>query len=951
MNIIKPVAIAFLLPAVFQAMPVQAITISVGAKEIIQADTLSWDTPLPFDKEVKTGQLANGFRYYIRRNVEPKDRVTMYLATKVGSILETDEQVGLAHFLEHMNFNGLKHFPKNELVNYLQKAGVRFGSDLNAYTGFDQTVYQLPIPSDDAELLRNGLQVMRDWAQDALLSDEEIDKERGIVLEEMRGGRGASQRMRDQYLPIMLNKSRYSNRLPIGTESNIKNFPYATLRNFHRDWYRPDLQAIIIVGDIDVAAMESEVKRLFSDLKTPADAPKREEYRVPLLHTNQFIAVTDPEMTYTVGQLTIKHEEQKVKTVREFRTTLLRSVYNDMLNARLGELAQSANPPFIQASVGIGSFIGGLDAYNAVFVAKPGEFETGFKALIRELERVEQHGFTETEFDRAVSSIRKGSEMAYIERDKKKSDSYVNTYLNHYLEDGPAVSNEDSYNLYKQLLPTLTLKEVNQLGKQYYVDHNRDMIIMAPESEKANLPDENMAKAWVSAIQNEQIAAYEDNVSDLPMLAEEPVAGKIANSKEIAAVQSKELRLTNGVRVVLKPTTFKNDEILISAYSPGGTSRYTDEDYYSAAQAADLVNSSGIGQLNTIELQKYLAGKNLNISPYISERSEGISGHSDKEGLKTAFEMIYGYFTAPRIEDDAFQSMITKTRSMIANREGNPNFVFSQAMLESLYKGNIRRSPISMEAVEKIDQARALQIYKERFADASDFTFTIVGSFTEVEITPYLEQYLAALPSTNRMEQAKDLGIYEPEKGFEKIVRKGKEEKATAVLSFYGDYNYNETENLNMNALEGVLTIKLLERLREEESGVYGTAARASTSKYPKNRFSFTVSFGTAVDKYKGLIASTLDEINKVKQHGPLQEDLEKFKIEQKRQLELSLKENRFWMGQLSGAYQREEDPTYITRYLDDLDKITVKSVQSVAKKYLKEEQLFKFILLPDEIK
>lgn len=951
MNIIKPIAIAFLLPAIFQTTQVRATTMHASAREILSADTLSWDTPLPFDNEVKTGKLSNGFQYYIRRNVEPKDRVTMYLATKVGSILETEEQVGLAHFLEHMNFNGLKHFPKNELVNYLQKAGVRFGSDLNAYTGFDQTVYQLPIPSDDPELLKNGLQVMRDWAQDALLNDEEIDKERGIVLEEMRGGRGASQRMRDKYLPIMLNNSRYSDRLPIGTEANIKGFPYASLRSFHKDWYRPDLQAIIIVGDIDVAAMESEIKRLFSDLKTPANAPKREEYQVPLLNANQFIAVTDPEMTYTVGQLTIKHKEQKVKTVRDLRTNLLKSVYNDMLNARLGELAQSANPPFIQASVGIGGFIGGLDAYNAVFVAKPGSFEMGFKALARELERVERHGFTDSEFKRAITSIRKGTEMAYVERDKKKSDSYVNSYLNHYLEDSPALSNEDSYSLYKQLLPTLTLHEVNQLGKQYYVDNNRDMIIMAPENEKANLPDEQQVKTWFKDIEGEQIAAYDDKVSDLPMLAKEPVAGSITASKDIAAVASKELTLSNGVRVVLKPTTFKNDEILISAYSPGGTSLYSDSDYYTASQAADLVNSSGIGQLNTIELQKYLTGKNLNISPYISERAEGISGHSDKEGLKTAFEMIYGYFTAPRIEDDAFESTITKTLSMIANRASNPNFVFSQAVMQSLYNGNIRRTPISENDVKKIDQARALEIYKDRFADASDFTFTIVGSFTEEEIKPYLEQYLAALPASNRKEEAKDLGIYEPKKGFEKVVHKGQEQKATAVLSFYGDYSYNEQENLNMDALESVLTIKLLERLREEESGVYGTAARASTSKYPKNRFSFTVSFGTAVDKYQALITSTLDEINNVKKAGPLEEDLAKFKIEQRRQLELSLKENRFWMSQLSGAYQRNEDPTYITHYLDALDKISVSSVKAVANKYLKEEQLFKFILLPDESK
>lgn len=947
MNFIKPFASAFLLLSLFQlSQPLQAITLQELRSAV---DTLSWDAPLPFDQEVKTGKLENGFQYFIRKNVEPKDRVTMYLATKVGSILETEEELGLAHFMEHMNFNGLKHFPKNELVDYLQRAGVRFGSDLNAYTGFDKTVYQLPIPSDDPELLKNGLQVLRDWAQDALLTDDEIDKERGVVLEEMRGGRGAGQRMRDQYLPIMLNNSRYSHRLPIGTERVIRNFPSDVLRNFHKKWYRPDLQALIIVGDIDVETMEAEINRLFSDLTSPLNFPEHVEYNVPLLDENQFIAVTDPEMTYTVGQISIKHPEEKVETVLDFRKSMLKSVYSTMLNARLSELAQSAHPPFIQASVGIDEFLGGLDAYTAFFVAKPNEFEEGFKALVRELERVQKHGFTATEFARAIVSIQKNNETAYSERDKKKSEHYVNRYLNFYLEDSPALSNEDLYQLYKQLLPTLTLGEVDAIGESFYIDTNRDVIIMAPDQEKENLPDRQQVDGWFEEVEREAVGVYEDKVSDLPLISKEPQAGKVAAEKNMDAIEAKEWTLSNGVKVILKPTTFKNDEILISAFSPGGTSLYSDSDYFSAAQAANLVNSSGVGQLNTIELRKYMTGKNVNISPYINERNEGVSGYTDKEGLHTAFELIYGYFTQPRIEDDIFQSIITRSLSMISNQESDPSFVFRKTILESLYNGSIRRMPISAEGIKQIDKERALAIYKERFADASDFVFTIVGSFTEAEIKPYLENYLAALPALDRNEQAKDLGLYEPSQGFEKVVHKGQEEKANVMLTYYGDYTFNEMENLNMNALESVLSIKLIERLREEESGVYGTGARASTNKDPKNRYSFTVSFGTGVDQYESLIRSVLDEINKVKQSGPLASDLEKFKIEQQRQLELSLKENKFWMGQLSGAYQRKEDPTYINHYLKDLDKISIESVKETANKYLKEDRLFRFILLPDE--
>lgn len=951
MKILKPITLAFLLPLSLAAVKASPTNMRNEARQVLVQDTLAWNAKLPFDHQVKTGKLKNGFQYYIRKNVEPKDRVVMFLANKVGSVLETEQQLGLAHFLEHMNFNGLKHFPKNELVDYLQKAGVRFGSDLNAYTGFDQTVYQLPIPSDDPALLKNGLQVMRDWAQDALLTDEEIDKERGIVLEEMRGGRGAAQRMRDQYLPLVLNHSLFSNRLPIGTEESIKNFPYAELRKFHEDWYRPDLQSIIIVGDIDVAAIEKEVIRLFSDLKAPKNAPKRIEHTVALNNKNQFVAVTDPEMTYTVGQLIIKHTESKLKTVGDIRTSIAKSVYSGLLNARLGELSQSATPPFIQGNVNIGSFLGGLDAYTAVFVAKPNEFELGFKALVRELERVEKFGFTETEFKRAVAAMNKSNETIYAERDKKKSDSYVDSYLNHFLEDAPALSNEDSYRLTKQLLPTISLKEVNAIGKTFYVNTNRDIVIMAPDNEKEKLPSEETVNTWFNQVEQENLTAYEDKVSELPLLSKEPVKGQVITTKAIDAIGVKELQLSNGVKVVLKPTAFKNDEILITASSAGGTSLYSDADYFSASQASGLVNASGVGQLNTTELRKYMTGKNVNISPFLNERSEGISGFSDKEGLKLAFELIYGYFTEPRIEDDVYQSTITKTASMLANQESNPNFIFSKTVLGSLYNNSIRRVPLDATGLKQVNQQRALEIYKDRFADASDFVFTIVGSFTEEEIKPYIEQYLASLPSLNRQDKAKDLGLYEPSQGFEKIVHKGQDQKATVVLTYYGDYTYNEQENLNMDALESVLTIKLLERLREDESGVYGTGARASTSKLPKNRYSFTVSFGTGVDKYSSLINSAIDEIHKVIANGPTADDLAKFKIEKKRQLELSLKENKFWLGQIAGAYQRSDDPTYITRYLQDLDKISIESVKQVADKYLKDDRLFKFILLPDEVK
>ena len=952
MKFLKPLAVAFLLPATFSSLQAKSnfnATLSTEVKAILSQDTLSWNAPLPFDKDVKVGKLKNGFTYYIRKNTEPEKRVTMYLGVKVGSILETEEERGLAHFLEHMNFNGLKHFPKNELVDYLQKAGVRFGSDLNAYTSFNETVYQLPIPSDDPEVLKNGLQVMRDWAQDALLSSDEIDKERGIIMEEMRGGRGAGQRMQDQMLPVLFNGSLYANRLPIGTEEVVTGFKHQLIRDFQQRWYRPDLESIIIVGDIDPQEMEKEVVRLFSDMKTVKNPVQRKEFGIELLNKNQFKVITDAEMPQTIVRILIKHPKKEVKTVKDYRTELIKSVFNQVINARLREIGQQPNSPFLQAFVGVDNVMDLFNALTLVAVPKPNQLEESTKSIYRELKRFEQFGITESEFQRALAMFAKSNETAYQERDKVKSDTYVTNYLNHFLKGDAAMSVDQDYHLTKQLLPTLTLKEVEAIGNEFYAEINRDVIILGPEKDKDKMPDEAAVNTWFSTVNKETLTAYEDKVSDLPLLSIEPTKGAITASKALDAIGSKELTLSNGVKVILKPTNFKNDQILISGFSEGGHSLYEDKDYFAASNAASMVNASGVGQLNAVEIRKYLAGKNVNISPYLNERFEGVSGSSDKEGLKTAFELIYGYFTQPRLDEDIFQGIVARTVASMENRDSEPVFVFQTAINKALYGDNIRKNVAQPENIKAIDKNRTLEIFKERFADASDFTFTIVGSFTEEEIKPYLEQYLASLPVLNKSEEARDLKILPPAKGLDVVVKKGKEDKAQVSMAFLGDYNYSEDENMNMDALESILTIKLLERLREDESGVYGTGASAGYSKFPTARYSFNIGFGTSVDKYQSLINSALDEINKIKKNGPTQVDLEKFVIEKKRQYELDLKENNFWMGEISGAYRLKEDPTATLKYLDNLKKVSISSVKAVAEKYLKEDKLFKFILLPED--
>jgi len=910
--------------------------------------SLNGQTKLPLDPQVKTGKLANGFTYYIRKNTEPKQRVQLYLALKAGSILEDEDQRGLAHFMEHMSFNGTKNFPKNELVNYLQKSGVRFGADLNAYTSFDETVYQLPLPTDDPQLLKNGMQIMRDWAQDALLDPEEIEKERGVVLEEKRLGKGAQQRMQEKFLPMIFNNSRYANRLPIGTDGVLTKFKPETITRFYKDWYRPDLQALIVVGDIDVAQMEKMIKDMFSDLKNPAKSKKRTEYNIPLLNKNQFIAVTDKEFPYTVAQVIIKHPEKDIKTTADLRHNIIRSLYNQMMDERFGELMKQAEPPFLQGGSDISSFMAGLDAATAVVVAKPGELEKGFKAVFTELERVRKYGFTATELERAKASYLTSMEAALKEKDKTNSSSYVQEYLQLFLKGTASPGIEYEYAFAKKEVPAIALNEVNGLTKQYLTEVNRDVVIMAPEKEKEGLPNEETVRSWIRSVSSSNVVAYVDQVSDKPLMAKVPSPGKIVAEKKNEKVGFTELTLSNGVKVVLKPTDFKNDEILISAFSPGGTSLYPDSLYETASFSSAIVSRSGLSSFNSIQLPKLLNGKRVNVNPYITERTEGLSAFAAPKDLEVAMQLIHLYFTEPRMDKEIFQSIMQQQKGALANRSSDPNSVFGDTIAAVLGNYNIRRTGPSLEKLNMVKEAKLLDIYKDRFADAGDFTFTIVGNFDIAEIKPLLATYLGSLPSTSRVEEARDLGIYTPEGLITKKVYKGQEPKATVRLVFSGGYNYNEDNNNQIQALGEILQIKLIERLRELESGVYSPSARAGYSKFPKNRYSFSVSFGCAPENVERLVAATLDEIAKLKSSGAEMSDIEKFLAEERRSTELQLKQNNFWLSYLSSAYQLQDDPEEILTYVESLKKITPESLKAAANTYLSGKNMIKMILLPE---
>lgn len=904
---------------------------------------------IPLDPAIRIGKLPNGFTYYIRKNVEPKNRVQLYLANKIGSIMENDDQRGLAHFMEHMGFNGTKNFPKNDLVNYLQKAGVRFGADLNAYTSFDETVYQLPIPSDDPEVLKNGIQIMRDWAQEATLDPSEIDKERGVVLEEKRLGKGAQQRMQDQYLPMLFNNSRYSDRLPIGTEEVLKNFSPETIKQFYKDWYRPNLQALIVVGDIDVDAMEQTIKAKFSDLKNPTKSRPRTKYDIKLLNKNQFIAVTDKEFPVSVAQIMIKHPESKLITKTDYRNSIIRSLFNSMIGTRIADLSKQADPPFLQAGANISGFLAGLDMYNAYVVAKPGEMERGFKAILTETERVQRFGFTQTELERAKLSYLTSMESSFKEKDKTPSDRLVNEYLRHFLEQEASPGIDYEYKLANNLTDGISLEDVNTLVKQYITELNRDVIIMGPEKDKAILPDEAKVETWIAEIKASNVSAYVDQVSNKPLLSAKLAGGKVVSESKISEIGITEFKLSNGVKVILKPTDFKNDEINFTAFSPGGSSLSSNSDYQSALYATTIIRSGGLADFNSVELPKLLTGKRVSVSPYIAERFEGISGSAAPKDLETALQLTYLYFTQPRKDEETFKGLIAQQKGGLANRENDPNSVFADSVAAILGNYNVRRTGPSVQKIDQINLDRAVEIYKNRFADASDFTFIFVGSFDNEQIKPMLEKYLGSLPSLNRKETAKDLGIHPPAGKIDKKVYKGQEPKASVRLVFSGEYTYSEKHNNQLDALAEVLTIKLIERLREDEGGVYGVGARASYTKFPTSRYTFSISFGCGPENVEKLISSTLDEINKIREHGAEATDLEKFIAEETRTTETQLKDNGFWLVYLNNQYQNEEEPTQVLTYLESLKELTPEQLKATVKNRLTSENYIRMILLPEK--
>ncbi len=904
--------------------------------------------PLPSDPAVRTGTLPNGLKYYIRKNAKPEHRMELRLAVKTGSTMENDDQQGLAHFCEHMQFNGLKHFPKMDLVNFLEATGVRFGAHLNAYTSFDETVYMLQLPTDSPKVVDKGMLVMQDWAGNATLDQDEIDKERGVVLEEWRLGRGAQERVQKVHLPIEYANSRYALRLPIGKPDVIEHCSYETLRSFYHTWYRPDLMAFVAVGDFDIDKMEQMVKNTFSPLTNPPNEQPRTIYTVPP-HQGLVVSIaSDSELQANVVQVVFQRPADMMITHGDSREQLKRQLYVGMLNSRLQEIQRKGTSEMLFGGVNDGVDVGGMSEYAMFAVLKQKSIKEGVALALGELYRVKNNGFTATELERQKTDLLRSYETSYNERDKTESANYVGEYTRNFLhkEAYPGIAYE--YAQAKKMAPTVTLAEVNALTQKLMVDAAPVMMLSVKQKVGMTVPTEAELRHVYDSVKGANFAAYEDKVMNAPLMAKKPTSGKVTGTKLIADLGVTEWTLSNGAKVVIKPTDFKNDEVLFSASSPGGNSLASNNDLLSATFAAAIVDQSGIGNFDETTLEKALSGKIANVSPSIGGLSEGFSGSAAPKDLETMFQLAYLYATSPRFDKDAFESQIHKLESSVENKANSPDAAFSDTVSTTLTQYNPRALPLTTDRINQISLDKIKTFYQDRFADFSDFTFFIVGNVDLKTLRPMVETYLASLPSTGRKETWKDDGIRPPSGQISKAVYKGIEPKSNVVMVISGPFDYTAKNRFVIQSMAAVLSIKLRETLREEKSGVYGVGVSARPVHYPESRYQLVVGFGCAPDRVDELVKAVMEKLDTATMKPPEEIYLTKVKETEKKELEVNLKLNRYWASALSQAYTNNEDPHIATARKEFIESLTANDIFVASKQYLNKANMAKFVLYPE---
>jgi len=854
-------------------------------------------TSLQFDPEIAAGQLDNGLTYYVYENDEPEDVAYLRLVIRAGSLQEDEDQQGLAHFVEHMAFNGSANFNSGEIINFLESIGMEYGPHLNASTGYDKTIYKLKIPTKDPAIIQKGILVLADFAGEVSFKEQAFENERKVVVEEWRKSLGSSERQREKLIKIHFANSRYAERRPIGKVDLIKTFEPQRARDFYHEWYRPELMAVIAIGDFEKENIVSLIKEHFSSLTNPTQARPREEYSVPLTTKDSVHFVTDTEETTTLLQVLFNHKAKLFRTQGDFRDEVIIWMYLDLLNQRLREIALQKDPPFAAAGIYDDQLTLKNTQYTLAFIPLNDDLERGLQAILTEIERVRQHGFLNSELKRIKDDFLSYYQKNYDNRDDQDSTFFLEDFINRYVSKETITSIVFDYELIKAILPTITTEDLKTITDRWFLDEGRKVVITAPEKNSDSLSTSDDLLALLNQSFQNQLAAYEeDDVVQRPLLEVSPVPSKIINEKYHKQMDATEWRLANGVRVVLKPTDFKKNSITFTSRSPGGTSLASDEFFVSADKAIDVVTYSGVGSFNAIELDKKLSGKNLSIKPKIYSLSEGMSGSSTVEDLQTLFELIYLYFTAPRFDDDDFENYKNNERERLLNRQLDPEKVFSDLYISKLYDNHYRVRPWTTELLEEVDYKRAFQFYKERFDNAGDFSFYFAGSFDLETIKPLVETYLGGLPSSFKRENWKDRDVDYFKGIHADTLRMGLEPKSTTYLIYTGPFAYYIRNRLNFHAIKKMLNIRLNETVREKIGDVYSIGTYGRMVKYPNQSYVFIISFNSDPERQEEIIGAIEQEIENLQENGLGQSYLDKVNKQMLQEYREEYKTNKFWL-------------------------------------------------------
>ena len=887
-----------------------AVSISIFIAFFVSLSVFAQDFPaakLPFDANVTKGKLDNGLTYYIRENKKPEKKVELRLVIKTGSIMEDDDQQGLAHMAEHMAFNGTKNFKKNDIVSYLQSIGVEFGNDLNAYTSFDETVYILPIPTDQPSNLDKGFQILEDWAHQVTYFDEDINSERAIILEESRLGKSGEERMFKKVYPEYFKGSKYGQRLPIGIDSIIKTFDPNAIRRFYQEWYRPDLMAVVVVGDISKEAAMKYINKHFAGLK-PTAGRKRDYASVPAYKENKAMVVTDKEATgyeFSINYPALPYK--KAETVAEYRKELLNSLYTSILGNRLNELTQKENPPFAYAFAGFGGYAKNYQSFSIQGGTGSNDVQKGIDAALTEIERVKRYGFTEPELERTKKNIISSYERSWNNRTKTESAQFADEYIRNFTDNEAVPGIDAEFEMIKKLLPTIKLSEVNAITELFKSEKNRFTYVMGPEA-GSKLPTTAAIVAMLDAKEADgSIKPYEEKVIATALLSTMPKAGKIMTSKKNLALGTTELMLSNGVKVSLKVTDFKNDQILFSASRYGGLSNYSLKDKYSAENAVTMVASMGVGNFNPTDLGKALAGKVAMLRPSISNYSAGFSGSSSKKDIETMFQLLNLYVKEPRKDSTLYKSVIQRGKAQVAMLGANPQVAFIDTLTKVLYSNN-PLAPTAVPKIEnfdKIDLDRSLAIYKERLGDVGGMHISIVGSFDEKEMISLLEKYVAGLPATGKSSFTDNkVKLFTGTNEFR--FKKGKEDKSLIIGILHGEIPYSESTALKFSGLGDAMNIIITEEMREKIQGIYGGAASIEYNKIPTGRFQFVLQLPCGPAKVDTLIAAFNHELKKMAESGVAQSYVDKVKKAWLEKYKIDAKTNEYWLSVLQSINRGE---------------------------------------------